>query len=96
MRRYLGGGGGVPEGLEAGPVQGHREGERGELLLAGLELRLTLLSSQPNQSAGSDDVFLCTSEAEVRAGFDKINGAINGLGVKNEGVLIQEFLEGKE
>ncbi|GMI01569.1 hypothetical protein TrLO_g10212 [Triparma laevis f. longispina] len=51
---------------------------------------------KPNQSAGSDDVFLCTSEEEVKKGFDKINGAINGLGVVNEGVLLQEFLEGKE
>ena len=51
---------------------------------------------KPNQSAGSDDVFLCNSEEEVKAGFDKINGAINGLGVVNEGVLLQEFLEGKE
>ena len=51
---------------------------------------------KPNQSAGSDDVFLCNSEEEVKRGFDKINGAINGLGVVNEGVLIQEFLEGKE
>ena len=51
---------------------------------------------KPNQSAGSDDVFLCTSEDEVKKGFDKINGAINGLGVVNEGVLLQEFLEGKE
>ena len=32
----------------------------------------------------------------MKRGFDKINGAINGLGVVNEGVLIQEFLEGKE
>ena len=51
---------------------------------------------KPNQSAGSDDVFLCNSEEDVKRGFDKINGAINGLGVVNEGVLIQEFLEGKE
>jgi biotin carboxylase len=41
-------------------------------------------------------VFCCTSEEEVKKGFDKINGAINGLGVVNEGVLIQEFLEGTE
>ena len=51
---------------------------------------------KPNQSAGSDDVFLCGSIGEVKRGFDKINGAINGLGVVNEGVLIQEFLSGKE
>ena len=34
--------------------------------------------------------------SEVKRGFDKINGAINGLGVVNEGVLVQEFLVGKE
>jgi len=51
---------------------------------------------KPIQSAGSDDVFKCTSEAEVKTAFDKINGAINGLGVKNEGVLVQEFLDGTE
>ena len=51
---------------------------------------------KPNQSAGSDDVFLCDSEGDVKRAFDKINGAINGLGVVNEGVLLQEFLCGKE
>jgi len=52
--------------------------------------------AKPNQSAGSDDVFLCESMDELKSGFDKINGAINAVGVKNEGVLIQEFLEGTE
>ena len=47
-------------------------------------------------AAGSDDVFLCDSEESVRIAFDKINGAINNLGVRNEGVLIQEFLQGTE
>ena len=51
---------------------------------------------KPNQSAGSDDVFLCNDVEQVRRAFDKIDGAINGLGVRNEGVLVQEFLEGKE
>jgi biotin carboxylase len=51
---------------------------------------------KPIQSAGSDDVFKCSSEAEVKEAFDKINGAINGLGLVNEGVLVQEFLAGKE
>ena len=32
----------------------------------------------------------------MKKGFDKINGAINGLGVVNEGVLLQECLMGKE
>jgi len=51
---------------------------------------------KPIQSAGSDDVFKCCSEEEVRVAFDRINGAINGLGVVNEGVLVQEFLDGPE
>jgi len=51
---------------------------------------------KPIQSAGSDDVFKCESVEEVRAAFDKINGAINGLGLVNEGVLVQEFLDGTE
>ena len=51
---------------------------------------------KPIQSAGSDDVFKCTSVEEVRAAFDKINGAMNGLGLMNEGVLVQEFLDGTE
>mmetsp|Transcript_19940 Transcript_19940/g.32851 ORF Transcript_19940/g.32851 Transcript_19940/m.32851 type:complete len:441 (-) Transcript_19940:80-1402(-) len=51
---------------------------------------------KPNQSAGSDDVFLCKSLEEVRAAFNSINGAINEIGEINEGVLIQEFLEGIE
>jgi biotin carboxylase len=32
----------------------------------------------------------------VKAAFEKIDGAINGLGVVNEGVLVQEFLAGTE
>ena len=51
---------------------------------------------KPIQSAGSDDVFKCQSVAEVRAAFDKINGHLNGLGVVNEGALVQEFLAGDE
>lgn len=51
---------------------------------------------KPNASAGSDDVFLCKNIDEVRAAFDCINGAINEFGEVNEGVLVQEFLEGTE
>mmetsp|Transcript_20366 Transcript_20366/g.37850 ORF Transcript_20366/g.37850 Transcript_20366/m.37850 type:complete len:450 (-) Transcript_20366:173-1522(-) len=51
---------------------------------------------KPNQSAGSDDVFLCTDLAETKAAFDCINGAINLCGETNKGVLVMEFLEGKE
>lgn len=51
---------------------------------------------KPNQSAGSDDVFLCTNELQVKTAFEKINGCINHLGCVNEGVLIQEYLQGTE
>lgn len=52
--------------------------------------------AKPNQSSGSDGVFLCTSEEEVKQAFETINGAANKLGGTNEGVLVQEFLEGQE
>jgi len=51
---------------------------------------------KPNQSAGSDDIFCCKSLTEVENAFCTINGAINQNGNLNEGVLIQEFLEGVE
>lgn len=51
---------------------------------------------KPNASAGSDDVFLCTSIEETKAAFNCINGAINLCGEANEGVLVMEFLQGQE
>ncbi len=51
---------------------------------------------KPNQSAGSDDVFLCTNMEETKAAFNCINGAINMVGEQNDGVLVMEFLQGEE
>lgn len=51
---------------------------------------------KPVQSAGTDDVFLCKSADEARTAFHKIIGTINGIGLLNENVLVQEFLVGKE
>lgn len=51
---------------------------------------------KPVQSAGTDDVFLCTSLEEAELAFQRILGKINGIGLLNESVLVQEFLEGKE
>lgn len=51
---------------------------------------------KPVQSAGTDDVFLCSSEDEAVTAFDRIYGKRNGLGLINESVLVQEFLAGKE
>jgi biotin carboxylase len=41
-------------------------------------------------------VTLCRSEEEVRRAFGHILGKVNGLGLVNESVLIQEYLEGQE
>lgn len=51
---------------------------------------------KPIESAGSDDVFKCQNEAEVKKAVEEIAGKVNGLGVVNEGALVQEFLKGNE
>lgn len=51
---------------------------------------------KPNMGAGSDDVHLCKSLEDVKRCFNIVNGKLNSLGLKNDGVLIQEFLEGDE
>ena len=51
---------------------------------------------KPVQSAGSDDVFLCSNEEEALTAFGRINGTMNGIGLQNTCVLVQEYLKGKE
>lgn len=51
---------------------------------------------KPNESAGTDSVFLCETEAEAIAAFNAISGQINGLGAINHGALAQEYLFGTE
>eukprot|EP01038_Epipyxis_sp_PR26KG_P016284 gene16284-22181_t len=51
---------------------------------------------KPVDSAGSDDVTLCHSIGEVQSAFGNIMGKINGLGIVNRAVLVQEYLEGLE
>jgi len=51
---------------------------------------------KPIESAGTDDVFLCKSTEEVQEAFLSVNGKINGLGQRNIGVLVQEYLDGEE
>jgi biotin carboxylase len=51
---------------------------------------------KPVDSAGSDDVTLCQSIEDVQKAFGNIMGKINGLGIVNEAVLVQEYLQGKE
>ena len=51
---------------------------------------------KPMDSAGSDDVTLCMSVQDVQNAFGNIMGKINGLGLVNKAVLVQEYLEGQE
>jgi biotin carboxylase len=57
---------------------------------------------KPNESAGTDSVFLCKSDSiedllvQAKGAFNQIHGQINGLGHINDGALCQEFLEGTE
>lgn len=51
---------------------------------------------KPNESAGTDHVFLCNSLEETIHAFHQIHGQINGLGHVNSGALCQEFLAGTE
>lgn len=51
---------------------------------------------KPMDSAGSDDVTLCLSIPEVQRAFGNIMGKINSLGIVNNAVLVQEYLEGTE
>jgi len=51
---------------------------------------------KPVESAGSDDVFKCHSEQDVKDAVEHITGKINGLGNANDAALVQEFLRGDE
>ncbi|KAJ1622555.1 ATP-grasp domain-containing protein [Pavlovales sp. CCMP2436] len=51
---------------------------------------------KPVESAGSEDVKLCVSHAEVFAHLTAVLGTRNALGQDNDAVLVQEFLLGVE
>ena len=51
---------------------------------------------KPNESAGTDSVFLCKSPEEAEIAFKSIHNHNNGLGHTNDGALCQEFLTGTE
>jgi biotin carboxylase len=52
--------------------------------------------AKPIDSAGSEDVTLCRSVTELQDAFGHIMGKVNGLGLLNEAVLVQEYLSGQE
>lgn len=66
------------------------------LVLPGQDLSSLRCVVKPVQSAGTDDVFLCSNADEAREAFGKIIGKVNNVGVWNDSVLVQEFLVGKE
>lgn len=51
---------------------------------------------KPLKSAGTDSVSICSTENEIRKGFEAIFGTTNKIGIENTEVLAQEFLEGTE
>lgn len=51
---------------------------------------------KPLQSAGTDSVATCQSRSEITMACHRILGQVNQLGLLNEEVLCQEFLEGTE
>ncbi|NWB99005.1 ATP-grasp domain-containing protein [Pseudomonas gingeri] len=51
---------------------------------------------KPLDSAGSDNVFICTHEAQLHAAIDCILGSTNLMMRSNLAMLLQEYLEGDE
>jgi hypothetical protein len=51
---------------------------------------------KPLRSAGSDQIFKVHTVSQASAAFAAIMGRENVFGCKNDAVLVQEFLEGKE
>ncbi|RHY38374.1 hypothetical protein DYB30_010124 [Aphanomyces astaci] len=51
---------------------------------------------KPVNSAGTEDVTLCLSMEQAHSTFSTILGKVNGLGLTNTCVLVQEFLDGDE
>ncbi|MDB5096295.1 MAG: phosphoribosylglycinamide synthetase [Cyanobacteria bacterium RYN_339] len=51
---------------------------------------------KPLKSAGTDSVAVCRTAAEIEAACERIVGKVNQLGLMNDEVLCQEFLEGTE
>lgn len=52
--------------------------------------------AKPLDSAGSDDVFLCESEAQIEAAARRILGKTNLMMQPNHAILLQQFLQGEE
>src|SRR5206468_11141395 len=51
---------------------------------------------KPCRAKGSDGVRLCASSEEVTRAFQAVHGQLDRLGFRNETLLAQEFLVGRE
>lgn len=51
---------------------------------------------KPIDSSSTEDVYVCSSLDELTTKFQTIIGKINSFGIKNENVLVQEYIEGDE
>lgn len=51
---------------------------------------------KPPSSAGTDNVIMCHTPAEVRAAHTKIMTSVDRCGLRNESVVAQQFLHGDE
>jgi biotin carboxylase len=51
---------------------------------------------KPTESAGADNVIVCSSADEVRAACQKIMASLDRYGRRNQAVLAMEFLDGEE
>ncbi len=64
------------------------------LAATGLDRRPVVL--KPPKSAATDDVHLIPAGADWRPVFEQVNGKVNEFGIRNDGVLVQEYAEGTE
>lgn len=51
---------------------------------------------KPLHGAGTDSVFICSSEDELKMRASSVLGSTHHLGLQNEHILVQEFIEGRE
>lgn len=58
--------------------------------------RLSRTVVKPLHGAGTDSVFICSSEDELEMRASSVLGSTHHLGLQNEHILVQEFIEGRE
>lgn len=67
-----------------------------EILEWSKELNTWPIVVKPLESSGTDHVFICSSESQVRSACESIIGTLNPIGLPNDEALAQSFLNGEE